>query len=88
MLETDRQLAANGIATAYHALTLSWEPELRSLATGADVVESFEALAPRLTVESRLQLRWEIFCLEALPLIGRALAGRRTPAIAFNDHTR
>jgi alpha-D-ribose 1-methylphosphonate 5-triphosphate diphosphatase len=24
VLETDRQLAANGIATAYHALTLSW----------------------------------------------------------------
>ena len=26
LLETDRQLAANGIATACHALTLGWEP--------------------------------------------------------------
>ena len=34
LLETDRQLAANGIATAYHALTLSWEPGLRSVETG------------------------------------------------------
>ncbi len=33
LLETDRQLAANGIATAYHALTLSWEPGLRSVAS-------------------------------------------------------
>ena len=31
LLETDRQLASNGIATAYHALTLSWEPGLRSV---------------------------------------------------------
>jgi alpha-D-ribose 1-methylphosphonate 5-triphosphate diphosphatase len=34
LLETDRQLAANGIATAYHALTLSWQPGLRSVDTG------------------------------------------------------
>ena len=34
LLETDRQLAANGIATAYHALTLSWEPGLRSVTQG------------------------------------------------------
>ena len=32
LLDTDRQLAGNGIATAYHALTLSWEPGLRSIA--------------------------------------------------------
>ena len=31
LLETDRQLAANGIATAYHAVTLGWEPGLRDV---------------------------------------------------------
>jgi alpha-D-ribose 1-methylphosphonate 5-triphosphate diphosphatase len=87
LLETDRQLAANGIATAYHALTLSWEPGLRSVAIGAEVVRGLDALAPRLTVENRVQLRWETFCFEALPLIARALAGPRRPALAFNDHT-
>ncbi|MGB8811968.1 MAG: alpha-D-ribose 1-methylphosphonate 5-triphosphate diphosphatase [Paracoccaceae bacterium] len=87
LLETDRQLAANGIATAYHALTLSWEPGLRSVATGWQVHDALLALAPRLTVENRLQLRWETFCSEALPLIDAALAGPLTPAIAFNDHT-
>jgi alpha-D-ribose 1-methylphosphonate 5-triphosphate diphosphatase len=87
MLETDRQLAANGIATAYHALTLGWEPGLRSLDTSAEVIGALEALAPRLTVENRLQLRWETFCPEAMPLIERALAGRLMPALAFNDHT-
>lgn len=87
LLETDRQLAANGIATAYHALTLSWEPGLRSVDTGWQVVRALEALRPRLTVENRLQLRWETFCHKAEPLIAHVLAGPDRPALAFNDHT-
>lgn len=87
MLETDRQLAANGIATAFHALTLSWEPGLRSVQTGADVTEALVRLAPRLTVENCVQLRWETFCFEAIPLIRQALDGPLGAMIAFNDHT-
>ena len=87
LLETDRQLAANGIATAYHALTLSWEPGLRSVATGWQVVRALERLRPRLTADNRIQLRWETFCPEAEPLIRHVLAGPDRPALAFNDHT-
>ena len=87
LLETDRQLAANGIATAYHALTLSWEPGLRSLDRANEVMDGLDRLAPRLTVENRVQLRWETFCFEALPLIERALTSRLAPSVAFNDHT-
>ena len=87
LLETDRQLAANGIATAYHALTLSWEPGLRSVETGWQVFDALTRLATRLTMEHRLQLRWETFCPEAIPLIEAALAGPLTPSLAFNDHT-
>jgi alpha-D-ribose 1-methylphosphonate 5-triphosphate diphosphatase len=87
LLETDRQLAANGIATACHALTLSWEPGLRSVQTGWEVLGTLNRIAPRLTVENRLQLRWETFCFEAVPLIEAALAGPLTPSVAFNDHT-
>ena len=87
LLETDRQLAANGIATAYHALSLSWEPGLRSVAMGWEVFETLRRIAPRLTVDNRLQLRWETFCFEAVSLIAAALDGPLPPAIAFNDHT-
>ncbi|GAA3107653.1 alpha-D-ribose 1-methylphosphonate 5-triphosphate diphosphatase [Rhizobium viscosum] len=87
LLETDRQLAANGIATAYHALTLSWEPGLRSVETGYAIVRALDTLTPRLTVDNRVQLRWETFCFEAVDLIREALAGPRLPSIAFNDHT-
>jgi alpha-D-ribose 1-methylphosphonate 5-triphosphate diphosphatase len=87
LLETDRQLASNGIATAYHALSLSWEPGLRSVETGWQIVRALERLRPRLTVENRLQMRWETFCHEAEPLIAHALLSLDCPALAFNDHT-
>ena len=87
LLETDRQLAANGIATAYHALTLSWEPGLRSVGMAWQVVRGLEALRHRLTADNRIQLRWETFCPEAEPLIAHVLAGPDRPALAFNDHT-
>jgi alpha-D-ribose 1-methylphosphonate 5-triphosphate diphosphatase len=87
LLETDRQLAANGIATAYHALTLSWEPGLRSVTTGWQVVRALDLLRPRLTADNRIQLRWETFCPEAEPLIRHVLAGPDRPSLAFNDHT-
>ncbi len=87
ILETDRQLAANGIATAYHALTLSWEPGLRSVETGWQIVRALEGLQTRLTADNRIQLRWETFCHEAEPLIAHVLAGPQSPALAFNDHT-
>jgi alpha-D-ribose 1-methylphosphonate 5-triphosphate diphosphatase len=87
LLESDRQLAANGIATAYHALTLSWEPGLRSVDTAWQVIRALKALTPRLTTDNRVQLRWETFAAEAEPLILHVLATHDCPALAFNDHT-
>ena len=87
VLDTDKQLAANGIATAYHAITLGWEPGLRDVARGRELMQAMQDLAPRLTVENRVQLRWETFAFEALDVIEWALSGPLMPSIAFNDHT-
>lgn len=87
VIDTDRQLASNGIATAYHAITLSWEPGLRDIARGRELMEVMQRLASRLTVENRVQLRWETFAFEALDTIAWALGGPLLPSIAFNDHT-
>ena len=54
---------------------------------GRQVIDRLTALAPRLSVENRLQLRWETFCFEAEPLIAEALKAPLTPSLAFNDHT-
>lgn len=87
VLETDRQLAANGIATAYHAVTLGWQPGLRDLARAKSVIEALVANAGRFTVDNRVQLRWETFAFEAEGLIRWAFDQPIDCALAFNDHT-
>ncbi|MQY42522.1 alpha-D-ribose 1-methylphosphonate 5-triphosphate diphosphatase [Epibacterium sp. SM1969] len=87
VIDTDRQLASNGIATAYHAITLGWEPGLRDVARGRELMQAMQDLAPRLLVENRVQLRWETFAFEALDVIDWALKAPLTPSLAFNDHT-
>ena len=86
VLETDRQLATNGIATTYHSITLSFEPGLRSVDRGREMMQAIRDLAPRLLVENRIQLRWETFAFEALDTIDWALDAPLTPSLAFNDH--
>ena len=83
----DRQLLANGIATAFHGLTISWEPGARSLAAGRRFMDGLQALRPGLTVDHRVQLRWETFAHDAIDDVARWLGRHPTPAIAFNDHT-
>lgn len=87
VIDTDRQLAANGIATAYHAITLGWEPGLRDVSRGQSLMQAMQTLAPRLLVENRVQLRWETFAFEALEVIEWALQSPLRPSLAFNDHT-
>jgi alpha-D-ribose 1-methylphosphonate 5-triphosphate diphosphatase len=87
VLDTDRQLATNGIATAYHAITLGWEPGLRDVTRGRNLMQTMRDLAPRCLVENRVQLRWETFAFEALDTIEWALDGPHLPSVAFNDHT-
>ncbi|MEO1538113.1 MAG: alpha-D-ribose 1-methylphosphonate 5-triphosphate diphosphatase [Pseudomonadota bacterium] len=86
VLETDRQLAANGIATTYHSLTLGFEPGLRSVERAREMIEAIRNLSPRLTVENRVQLRWETFATEALDTLDWAMDWELTPSLAFNDH--
>ncbi|MEL6451880.1 MAG: alpha-D-ribose 1-methylphosphonate 5-triphosphate diphosphatase [Pseudomonadota bacterium] len=86
VLETDRQLAANGIATTYHSITLSFEPGLRSVERGREMMQALRDLAPRLIVENRVQLRWETFAFEALETLDWAMDAPLTPSLAFNDH--
>ena len=87
LLDSDRQLVANGITTAFHAVTCSWEPGLRSLASAAAVTATVEALRPRLACDTRIHLRHEAYNLAGeQPLVDWIAAGR-VALVAFNDHT-
>ncbi len=87
LLDTDRQLLSNGITTTFHGITWSWEPGLRSVATGRAMIDALDRLGPALLVEHRAHLRFETHnhagLEEALDLLGRG----RLHLLAFNDHT-
>ncbi|MCA3555344.1 alpha-D-ribose 1-methylphosphonate 5-triphosphate diphosphatase [Aestuariivirga sp.] len=87
MRETDRQLAANGITTAYHGITISWEPGLRSLEQSLRVVAALDRLEPLLAADNRIHIRWETFALDQAAEVLKLLARARAPLLAFNDHT-
>lgn len=85
--ETDRQLAANGITTAFHGITISWEPGLRSLAQSERIIAALDAAEPRLLVDNRLHIRWETFAIDEVPVVISLLQRPKRPLLAFNDHT-
>ena len=83
--ETETQLLANGITTAFHGVTLSWEPGLRSLAAWQALLDALEA--GRWTCDMRVHLRWEAYNLDALDIALSDIAAGRVHLLAFNDHT-
>ena len=87
LADTDRQLAAAGITTAYHGLTLSWEPGLRSVEGGRAFMAALAEARATLAIDHRVQLRFETFASEAVDDVVRWLQDETKPALAFNDHT-
>ncbi len=85
--DTDRQLVANGITTAYHGLTWSWEPGLRGAEAARAFATALEAEQPHLAADTRLHLRFETYTLEAVAEIEGWLQQGRVDLLAFNDHT-
>ena len=85
--DTEAQLLANGITTALHAITLSWEPGLRSAASWRHVLDGLEAMRPSMVCDMRVHLRWELHNLAALDMALADIAAGRVLLLSFNDHT-
>ncbi|MGE0223298.1 MAG: alpha-D-ribose 1-methylphosphonate 5-triphosphate diphosphatase [Acetobacteraceae bacterium] len=83
--DTEAQLLANGITTAFHGVTLSWEPGLRSLTAWRAILEALAA--GRWTCDMRVHLRWEAYNLDALDIAIADIEAGRVHLLAFNDHT-
>lgn len=86
MLDTDRQLAANGITTALHGVTHSWEGGLRGEATARALFAALDRLTPRMLVEHKVHLRYEGHHLAGEAEALEWLAAGRVSLLAFNDH--
>ena len=84
--DTDRQLVANGITTAYHALTYSWEPGLRGRDAALALIGALGELGPSLACDTRLHLRHEAYNVDAVDEIGGWIERGQVDLLAFNDH--
>jgi alpha-D-ribose 1-methylphosphonate 5-triphosphate diphosphatase len=87
LADTDRQLLANGIATAYHALTWSWEPGLRGAEHARGLARALAESKSRLGCDTKLHLRWEVFNLDAADEARDWIESGAVDLLAFNDHT-
>jgi alpha-D-ribose 1-methylphosphonate 5-triphosphate diphosphatase len=85
--ETDRQMVANGLTTAFHAITYSYEPGLRSRETIHAFLASWDRVRPGLACDTRIHLRQEAYNVDAVDEICAWLAEGRIDLLAFNDHT-
>jgi alpha-D-ribose 1-methylphosphonate 5-triphosphate diphosphatase len=85
MADSERQLLANGITTAFHSITLSWEPGLRSVQTWRAILDAVAARA--WDCDIRIHMRWEAFNLDALETALADIAAGRVHMVGLNDHT-
>jgi len=83
--DTESQLLSNGITTAFHGVTLSWEPGLRSLTAWRAVIAALNAQT--WTCDMRVHLRWEAYNLDALDTALADIEAGHVHLLAFNDHT-
>ncbi len=85
LAETERQLLANGIATAFHGVTFSWEPGLRGIGMWRALLA---ALAQdRFACDMRVHLRWEAYNVDAAEEAAAAIRAGQVHLLAYNDHT-
>ena len=86
--DVDNQLVANGVTTAFHGLTCSWEPGLRSLENTISMLDALDEQKASFRCDMRVHLRHEVFNLDAEASILDWIATGRIQALAFNDHMR
>ncbi len=84
LAEADRQICANGITTAFHGITYSWEPGLRSGDTVRDIINTMERLRPTLGADTRLHLRYETRNIDAVDEIERWIRQKRFSLLSLH----
>ena len=88
MADTDRQLLCNGITTAFHGITCSWEGGLRGIDTARALVQHIASarIEDMFGADKRVHLRFENHNLEAVDEVIGWLHSGQVDFLAFNDH--
>ena len=87
LADTDRQMISNGITTAFHGLTVTWEPGPRDITAARSLFASLERMRPRLSCDTRVHLRHEVLSLDTLDEELSWIGGGRVDIVAINDHS-
>lgn len=86
LTDTDRQLAANGITTACHGLTFSWEGGLRGHASALDLLGQLAQQRDNFHVDHRVHLRFENHHVDGVDAALEWIRQGWISFLAFNDH--
>lgn len=84
--ETDRQMVSNGISTAFHGITYSWEPGLRGRDTTVELLQALDTMRDQLVCDTRVHLRWETYNTPGTDDVAKWMETGRVDLLAFNDH--
>ena len=86
LADTDRQLVANGITTACHGLTYSWEGGLRGREAALRLLDQVAAQRSVAQADHRIHLRFENHHVDGLTDVLEWIAAGRIDFLAFNEH--
>ncbi len=86
LLETDRQMIANGITTAFHGLTVTWEPGSRDIEAARATFDALDRVRPRLRCDTKIHLRHEVLSLDTVDECCTWIRDGRIALAAINDH--
>ncbi|NDB66502.1 MAG: alpha-D-ribose 1-methylphosphonate 5-triphosphate diphosphatase [Methylocystaceae bacterium] len=85
--DTDRQLAASGITTAYLGITSSWEKGLRSVSSADQLIRQIAKAKSHFKVDFKTHVRHELYNFAGTSVALEWLSEGLVDALAFNDHT-
>jgi alpha-D-ribose 1-methylphosphonate 5-triphosphate diphosphatase len=86
--ELDKKMAASGITTIYHSLSFAEnEIGLRKNETAAAIVKKIKTMAPYLSVNTKVHVRYEITDTTAVTCLEELVHDGSVHLLSFMDHT-
>lgn len=86
LADTDRQLVANGITTACHGMTFSWEGGLRGRDAAFALLNELFASRKHFHADHRVHLRFENHHIDGVADALEWIAAGKISLLAFNEH--
>jgi alpha-D-ribose 1-methylphosphonate 5-triphosphate diphosphatase len=86
LLDVDRQLLSNGITTAFHGVTVSWEGGLRGVPYAQKMIDTLEHNANHMGADHLIHLRFETHNIADVAQACEWIAAGRIGFLALNNH--